>query len=147
MQVQGVQSFRAQVLSSVAAAVLGSLAEKDVMGLQTADGSSVSSIANSLQASIRESLSALGVVDAEEEEKKAESDWERLQREMVIEALQPVRMALGLPLPANAETLSHRASAALYKAGLTVEMLEKNGYPQPVIAAFRAYLQTLLPVI
>lgn len=208
---QGAASFRAQVLASLSAAVLSTVAEKDISGLQTADGVSVSSVTCSLLASLRESLTAVGEqmeeveleteadgdyedegVEKEEEEdyvgavtreeveeeddgeaaeeeeddeerdgemeesevvgppkgsawaakvrKVADTDWQRLQRELQLEELQPVRMALSMPLATHLLTLSQKACQALFRAGLTAEELVANGYPEPILDAYRTFL-------
>lgn len=145
MQQQGVENFRASVLAAVSTAVLGTLAAKDVSGLQTADGTSVSSLLGSLLASTRESLAGLGL--SLEDKKDAETDMQRLERELLLEELQPVRAALGMPWPAHLQTLSAKAAQALHRAGLTVEALLANGYPAPIIEMYTAYLQKTLAQI
>lgn len=160
-------TFCAQVLEGLQAAVLSTLSAKDVSGLQSADGQMLSSLVSSLTASLRESLTAYGQEQAakpmdvdddddEEEEgeddkeedavskKPAETDWQRLQRELLLEDLQPVRMALGMPLAPTAQTLSQKAAQVLYKAGLTVQTLQANRYPDPIIHTFQTFLHSTL---
>lgn len=152
LQTQGVQSFRAQVLANLTQAVAGSLAEKDIAGMQTADGVSVSSLAGSLQASIREGLAELGCVldDDDGEEKKemtAETDWQRLQRELQLEALHPVRLLLGVQMP-QVDTLLASAAQVLWQAGLQIEQqLQAKGYPEPIQQAYLAFLKSKMDTL
>lgn len=145
----GATNFRDKIVSAISQAVLKSLAVEDVKGLQTADGITVSSLQSSLNASIRESCNALGltkmeaVMEKEKTEKTAETDWNRLERELEGESLTLVRMALRMPVLSSMK-LSYAAAEALYKAGLSVEQLTELSYPSQIVDVYREYLAARL---
>eukprot|EP01039_Chlorochromonas_danica_P006531 gene6531-7204_t len=151
MDQSGADSFREKVLAAVSDAILGSLTQKDVAGLQSADGVSVSAVTGSMNAFLRESFSKLGISLAtsvkDGEQEIGETDWERLERELQLEELQPVRLALQMPLPPGQDSLSQRAANALYQAGLTVEVLEQNGYPDLIIDSYRTFIHSHLQAL
>lgn len=160
--------FKDKIIACVSSALASTIADTQVSGLQTADGVTLSSLMSSLNASLRETLLEMGSSEAEaddvkEEDKvledvdewesaeeaapkaapKPQTDYERLLRELELQELTPVRIALRLPVWANA-TLTNKAAEALFKAGVTAEQMVQGNYPEPIVASFTQFLQGAL---
>lgn len=74
--------------------------------------------------------------------KAARGDAARLRTALEADELQPVRLALGLPLPT--EALAIEAATSLLRAGVCVGDMKANGYPEPFITAMQAATAALL---
>jgi hypothetical protein len=154
---RGAQSFKEKVMACITNVLLSTITKTTVEGLQTYDGSTVSALTNLIKSSVRETLTDLGIALTEEPKKKegeddggdkkakrkAQTDWQRLERELQLEQMNPVRMALGMPVLA-ATKLSNAAQLALYKAGVTVEALMENNYPEEIVASYQNFVVSLL---
>ncbi len=70
---------------------------------------------------------------------KPETDFQRLIRELHLEYLDPVRVALGLSFRTK-NTLTERSCLALFDQGLSVEELVDKGYPKGIVEVFAATL-------
>lgn len=141
---EGVNAFREQILAGITVAVLGPMASTSIKGLQTADGTNVGSIMTSLKASLRETIRMTADKTKEEDpmdEEKDESagvpltDWQRLQADLELDELAPVRVALGMKVE---DSLAIRSGIALLNAGLSVDMLLESGYPVQVVDQVKA---------
>ena len=158
----GASSFRDKIMQCITNVVLSTITKSHVEGLQTYDGSTVSTLTNLVKSSVRETLLELGEtllpesdtkesnekVDEHEDpaaakRRKAQSDWQRLQRELQLEQMNPVRMSLGMPVLA-ATKLANAVQLALYKAGVTVEALTENNYPEEIVFAYQNFILSLL---
>jgi len=157
----GAAAFRDALLRTLSKTLLRVFAP-DAPGIQTFNGVALSSILSTCMSSLRESVANLasglaGDKDDEEEGgedgggpsgaagegKSGRSDVMRLQAELEAEDLAPVRMALGLPVTGG-QTLMVEAAMALLRVGVSVEEMERMGYPPEVVLAVRKAGQTML---
>jgi hypothetical protein len=140
-------TFREQLIGSISHAIVSTITEVGISGLQTVDGITLSALMASINSSVRESLAALDLpttaastgIAKETSAKAPESDFQRLQRELELNELNPVRIALGLPLFSDS-TLSLIASRALLLAGCTAQQMEDHGYPPILVKSFQDYV-------
>ena len=140
----GANSLKDQVIASLGKAIVTTMTKESVEGLQTMDGISVSSLSVSINASLRETLSAIsktstiedtsfGETNAVIKEKTPETDFERLIRELNSNDLSPVRAALLLSLDETPKSLIAQSAQTLLIHGITVEDLTSHGYPDQII--------------
>lgn len=173
--------FRKALVAQLTAAIAGSIVTKDLGGLQSYDGQTLSSICGSLLAPLRQTAKseAVDVVAktitayaSESETKKAavesstgeksskkedlESDWQRFQRDMRQSSLYPVRLALGMPLYVAPATKAHSNGStsltalsceALFRAGLTTQLLVEHNYPDQIVDTFQKHIAAKLAAI
>jgi hypothetical protein len=134
--------FAQQLVGCLTHVIVSNITATDVGGLQTADGVTISSLMTSLNASLRQSLAELEIPapgDSVQKncDKAPQTDYQRLIRELQLQELAPIRIALNMPLLENAN-LSVTSAVVLLQAGVTAQDLVVKGYPQGIIDAFNA---------
>lgn len=164
---RGSAHFRDALLGTLSRTLLRLVApDVEVPGLQTFDGTTLSSIIATCTSSLRETIAGLSATvsvsvnvgadggDRAEEGDGAgsgpseegrpmtsviasRSDVERLKAELESQDMEAVRLVLRLHLDGG-RGLTAMAAATLLEAGITVEDLVAKGYPDKVVEAVRA---------